>query len=380
MYIFKGNRLEIPVQFHSFKGMTEERALVNSDAMENFIDHSTIKRLKLGTKKLMHPILVQNIDGIQNRAGHITHFLNLILTKGNKKVPSRFYITNLGKDQVILGYLWLSDFNPDIDWPTSTLKGPAVGAETPFFSRFPTLRRIMEQRRKAVIPTLDHPLDNIKVRVVETSKNKEEDLVNKAIEANIVESLDVKANTSNDQPTPEDLSCLPPEYNKFAPIFMKPIAGQLPPHCPWDLKVRLILNAPLSLTCHPYQLSQPEQIFQEKYIAENLAQGFIRESTSPYATPVFYKKKKDGTYRPLFDYWKLNTITIKNVSPLPRIDTIMEDVAGMVCFSSFDLQEGYYNLAVKEESQDLLAFKMTQGLYAPMVMPFGPTNCLAAMQ
>jgi len=66
MYIFKGNRLEIPVQFHSFKGMTEERALVNSDAMENFIDHSTIKRLKLGTKKLMHPILVQNIDGIQN--------------------------------------------------------------------------------------------------------------------------------------------------------------------------------------------------------------------------------------------------------------------------------------------------------------------------
>jgi len=52
---------------------------------------------------------------------------------------------------------------------------------------------------------------------------------------------------------------------------------------------------------------------------------------------VFYKKKKDRTYQPLFDCQKLNAITIKNVSPLPRIDTIVEDIAEMVCFSSFDL-------------------------------------------
>jgi hypothetical protein len=52
----------------------------------------------------------------------------------------------------------------------------------------------------------------------------------------------------------------------------------------------------------------------------------------------------------------------------------------MICFSGFDLREGYYNLAVEEESQDLLAFKTTEGLYAPTVMPFGPTNCPAAMQ
>jgi hypothetical protein len=71
---------------------------------------------------------------------------------------------------------------------------------------------------------------------------------------------------------------------------------------------------------------------------------------------------------------------IKDVSPLPRIDTIIEDIAGMIKFSAFNLCEGYYNLVVKDESQDLLAFKTTQGLYAPTVMPFGPTNCPAAMQ
>jgi hypothetical protein len=63
MFIFQGNRLEIPVQFHSFKGTKEQQALVDSGTMENFMDPSTVKRLKLGTKKLTQLIPVKNIDG-----------------------------------------------------------------------------------------------------------------------------------------------------------------------------------------------------------------------------------------------------------------------------------------------------------------------------
>jgi len=121
-------------------------------------------------------------------------------------------------------------------------------------------------------------------------------------------------------------------------------------------------------------------VFQDKYIKENLDRGFIWELNSPYSTPVFYNKKKDGSFRPLFDYRKINAITIKDVSPLPQITTILEDTIGAVLFSKFDLQEGYYNVAVEEESQDILAFKTTNGLYASCVMPFGPTNCPAVMQ
>jgi hypothetical protein len=101
---------------------------------------------------------------------------------------------------------------------------------------------------------------------------------------------------------------------------------------------------------------------------------------SPYSTPIFYNKKKDGTFRPLFDYRKINAITIKDVSPLPQITTILEDTVGAILFSKFDLREGYYNVMVEEESQDILAFKTMDGLYAPRVMPFGPTNCPAVMQ
>jgi len=98
LFIFRGNRLEIPVKFHLFKGTKEQLALVDSGAMENFMDLSTVRRLHLGTKKLKYPIQVQNIDGTNNRAGYITDFLELIIKQGSKKVPSRFYIMNLGRD------------------------------------------------------------------------------------------------------------------------------------------------------------------------------------------------------------------------------------------------------------------------------------------
>jgi Reverse transcriptase (RNA-dependent DNA polymerase) len=82
----------------------------------------------------------------------------------------------------------------------------------------------------------------------------------------------------------------------------------------------------------------------------------------------------------LFDYRRINAIMVKDVSPLPRINIILEDTIVMVKFSKFDLQEGYYNLGVKEEARKFLAVKTTEGLYEPCVMPFGLMNCPAAMQ
>jgi hypothetical protein len=57
MYIFRSdNRLEVPIKLHLFKGMAEELALIDSGATENFIDQETIKKLKLGTRKLKEPV------------------------------------------------------------------------------------------------------------------------------------------------------------------------------------------------------------------------------------------------------------------------------------------------------------------------------------
>jgi hypothetical protein len=38
------------------------------------------------------------------------------------------------------------------------------------------------------------------------------------------------------------------------------------------------------------------------YVDENLAKGYIVETNSPYASPVFFRAKKDGKLCPIVDY------------------------------------------------------------------------------
>ena len=87
--------------------MAEEIALVDSSMTENFIDQDTIKKLKLGTKNLETPVGLRNIDGTFNKSGQITHYLDLLVSRGNKKSTEHFYVTDLRSDRMILGYPWL---------------------------------------------------------------------------------------------------------------------------------------------------------------------------------------------------------------------------------------------------------------------------------
>jgi hypothetical protein len=43
MYVSKKNVLEIPFDFKTYMGKAVEKALINSGAMENFIDYKTVK-------------------------------------------------------------------------------------------------------------------------------------------------------------------------------------------------------------------------------------------------------------------------------------------------------------------------------------------------
>jgi hypothetical protein len=179
MYIFRSdNRLEVPITLHSFKGMAEEVALIDSGATENFIDQETVKKLKLGSKKLSEPIRLRNIDGTYNQSGSVTHFIDLLVNRGGRKIMQRFYITNLGSDRIILGYPWLCAFNPDIDWPNCKLIGPKVKMETMLHARNPCLREMLANKWRVLnstIPVQDKP-DQVDLvvrntEIAETLKN-----------------------------------------------------------------------------------------------------------------------------------------------------------------------------------------------------------------
>jgi hypothetical protein len=112
----------------------------------------------------------------------------------------------------------------------------------------------------------------------------------------------------------------------------------------------------------------------KEYIDENLAKGYIVETNSPYASPVFFHAKKDGKLCPIVDYRVLNAWTVRDVYPLPLIGGIIDQLQGKRIFTKADLRWGFNNICIKEEDQWKAAFKTPFGLFKPAAMPFGMNN------
>jgi hypothetical protein len=69
------------------------------------------------------------VDGTENQGGIISKSCVLCVQRGEQQLAQRFYVTNLGQDRIILGYPWLQEFNPEIDWEEGRLIGEGVKLE-----------------------------------------------------------------------------------------------------------------------------------------------------------------------------------------------------------------------------------------------------------
>ena len=111
------------MDFEHTHGTATASALVDSGATENFVDIRTAERWGMPRKTLFKPRPIVNVDGTENKAGAITEACILEIEHQGKRKLQCFYITDLGFDQVLLGYPWLSTFNPQIDWGTGKVEG-----------------------------------------------------------------------------------------------------------------------------------------------------------------------------------------------------------------------------------------------------------------
>ena len=110
-----------------------------------------------------------------------------------------------------------------------------------------------------------------------------------------------------------------------------------------------------------------------------LKAGIIRPSKSPYASQVVIVRKKTGEIRLCVDFRKLNAISIRDSFPLPRIEEALQAVQAAMWFTSFDLAQGYLQMAMEEEDMKKTAFRAgSSGLYEFTRMPFGLTNAGAS--
>ncbi|GBG86897.1 hypothetical protein CBR_g42179 [Chara braunii] len=129
-----------------------------------------------------------------------------------------------------------------------------------------------------------------------------------------------------------------------------------------------------------YWMSPDELDELRRQLKEFIKKGWIRQSVSPYGSPVLFVPKKGGTLRMCIDYRGLHAITVKNREPLPRIDDLLDRVQGCRYFNKIDMKSRYHLIVMRPEDQHKTAFQTRYGLYLFVVIPLGLCNAPRTFQ
>jgi hypothetical protein len=345
--------MHVPVSIRTSYFMADKKALVDSGATDNFMHPAFAKRMGLGLQKLQTPKKIFNIDNTTNKSGMITHYLDLNVCTNKIHKQMRFLVTDIGNEEVLLGYPWLATFEPRFNWRSAVIDKHIL----------PIIISSINPRHLEQHPTI----------ATNISEDDKQSIV-RQLEAKchvqgVATDLAIQAGAEQTQAE------LPKEYQEFAQLFSDEAADRFPPSREWDHAIDLKPGAPDAMDCKVYPMTS-----LEKFLDEMVGKGYIRPSKSPYASPFFFVKKKDGKLRPVQDYRRLNSHTVRNQYPLPLIAQLISDLSGAHIFSKVDVRQGYNNVRIKKGDKWKAAFKTKFGHWEPLVMFFGLTNSPSTFQ
>jgi len=92
------------------------KALLDSGATGSFINWDFVCLKGINTQTLSRNIPVFNVDGFPNEADQISEVVDVLLHYKTHSERMLLAVSGLGKQSLILGYNWLKNHNPKVDW------------------------------------------------------------------------------------------------------------------------------------------------------------------------------------------------------------------------------------------------------------------------
>ena len=91
-------------------------ALVDSGTSHVFMSRQFAEQMNMRLLPFPEPIPLYNVDGSMNKEGSVTHYAVLRMTIEGHTNLQHIPVTNTGDERLIIGFEWLTKYNPDIDW------------------------------------------------------------------------------------------------------------------------------------------------------------------------------------------------------------------------------------------------------------------------
>ncbi|KAJ9519637.1 hypothetical protein QJQ45_013267 [Haematococcus lacustris] len=250
---------------------------------------------------------------------------------------------------IVLGKPWLAAKNPCVDWINNVVRLDHAGST------------------HTLTPPPLTPLQADQLNLLSAPRFRRAARHDEVFMALLTQQPNPSTSPSSSAPAPD-----PPPLHPKAAALVQQYPSVFPKELPavQDMPRRSVdhtihLTGPAPSPRPIYRMSQPELDQLKKQLDDLLAKGFIRPSTSPFAAPVLFVRKKDGSLRLCVDFRALNQQTLKNRAQV---------------FSKIDLRSGYHQIRVAEDDIPKTAFRTRYGHYEFTVLPFGLCNAPATFQ
>src|SRR5260221_2382594 len=329
------------------------RALLDSGSSHSFVNEAFAVNNRLKFSYLPNPIPLKMFDG--STPSNVCKKVWMPITFSTGETHHlEFFITNLDENySLVLGYDWLAQHNPNIDW-----------METKIMFR--------EPKTPKKEPASGGKIDICMVSTIMVTK-----LCKDPGTSTFVISM-TDLNPSQVTAT-KILDSILAKYHEFHNVFSGEKAGTLALHRPYDLQINVKegmkpIHRPI------YSLSPPELMALWEFLEEHTRNGFIHPSKSPWGSPILFVKKKDSSLCLCMDFHALNRVTEKDCYPLPLISDLLMSPAPARIYSKIDLKHAYHLVCITKGDEPKTAFRTCYGSYEWRVMPFGLSNALVAFQ